>query len=386
MSPTELPVITDDVIDRLEAEVFRGIADERERVQRSRTRRRRTWIGVGAAAAIVAVAAVISPAVLGGLGGSAGSGVDQSAMEPGVGLMDAPVQGGDTLQGATIPGAGIAESAVDGDAARETAGEAGASTGRDIIATASASVRVDDVKVGADRVAAIAVDRGGYVESMSVGTDGSASIEGMDSSMIYPPQPEPGSGWITVRVPADDLQAAIDDLDALGEVSTVSITRSDVTDQTIDLRARVEATRASVERLTELMQQTGSVADLIAAEVALSDRQALLESYEQQLAQLEGQVAMSSLQVTLSTVTTPVKADPAGFGDGFVAGWNSLVAALNGVVVALGFLIPWLVVIAVVGLIVWGAILLVRRRRSAPQATAKSPAATDTASGERHDA
>ena len=58
---------------------------------------------------------------------------------------------------------------------------------------------------------------------------------------------------------------------------------------------------------------------------------------------------MSSLTVTLEPVTEPVEADPAGFTDGLTAGWNGLVATLNGIVIALGFLLPWLVVIAIAG-------------------------------------
>ena len=102
-----------------------------------------------------------------------------------------------------------------------------------------------------------------------------------------------------MRVPADELTGVVDELSALGEVTASSVNRQDVTEQTVDLRARIDAAQASVDRLTELMAQAGSVADLIAAESALAERQATLESYEQQLKSLEGQVAMSSLTVTL---------------------------------------------------------------------------------------
>ncbi|MFZ8393369.1 DUF4349 domain-containing protein, partial [Staphylococcus aureus] len=61
-------------------------------------------------------------------------------------------------------------------------------------------------------------------------------------------------------------------------------------------------------------------------------------------------------------------ADPAGFGDGLVAGWNGLIATLNGVVIGLGFLLPWIVVAAVVVLIVWGVRRIVRKRRGSHEA------------------
>jgi hypothetical protein len=127
----------------------------------------------------------------------------------------------------------------------------------------------------------------------------------------------------------------------------------------VDLRARVDAARASVKRLTELMSKSGSVADLIAAESALSERQAQLESYEQQLKSLDEQVAMSSIRVQLTERTTATAADPAGFGDGLLAGWNGLMVSLNALVVAFGFLLPWLVPIGVILLVIW----LIRRRR-----------------------
>ncbi len=138
-----------------------------------------------------------------------------------------------------------------------------------------------------------------------------------------------------------------------------STAKQDVTAVAIDLQARVDSTRASVERLTQLMAQSGSVSELIEAEVALTDRQAQLESYEQQLAALDDQVAMSSLQVQLTRAAAPTTAEPSGFGDGLLAGWNGLVVSLNALVIALGFLLPWLAVAAVVILVVW----LIRRAR-----------------------
>ena len=190
----------------------------------------------------------------------------------------------------------------------------------------------------------------------------------MDGSMIEPyPYPYPsrdGGGWITVRVPSAELDGALAALAGVGEVTASNLSRQDVTDQAVDLRARVSASEASVARLTELIAQAQSVADLIAAESALAERQATLESDRQQLEMLENQVALSTLSVQLMPDTPTVEADPAGFGDGIAAGWNGLVATLNGVVIALGFLLPWIAVLALGAAIVWGVVRLVRRARS----------------------
>ena len=194
------------------------------------------------------------------------------------------------------------------------------------------------------------------MESADIG-----SREGQtDASMPATPS-EPGSGWISIRIAADDLDEVLTALGDDGEVLRSSVSRQDVTSTAIDLRARIDAAQASVTRLTELMAKSGSVGDLIAAESALSERQALLESYQQQLKSLDEQVALSTVTVQLTERTTATEADPAGFGDGLLAGWNGLIVTLNGLVVALGFLLPWLVIAGAALLVIW----LIRRRRRA---------------------
>lgn len=344
-------------VDEIEDALFADIA--RERTVR-RARRRRVWLAGGSAAAVVVLAVVVAPTV-GGIvtaSGGASSSVDESAVAPAVGSGgDSPVR----LENGSAP-VPQQDGAFSGGAMTDQS-----TAGRDIITTASATVVVDDTSAAARAVGDAAVARGGYVESMSVGSSGAAPQVDPATGLVYTPgSPSPvapDTAWVTVRVPSAQLTAAIADLAAVGEVSSSSVNRQDVTEQTVDLKARIAATQASVDRLTQLMAQAVNVGDLIAAETALSERQATLESYQQQLASLQGMVDMSSLSVTLTPEVVAVEADPAGFGEGLAAGWNGLVATLNGVVVALGFLLPWVAVVAVAALIVWGVVRLVRRSR-----------------------
>ncbi len=145
--------------------------------------------------------------------------------------------------------------------------------------------------------------------------------------------------WITVRVPADQLTGAMDELVGAGDGGVVlhhAAGRHGAGDRPASAGRLLEA---SVARLTELMSKAGSVGDP-SQRRARSERQAELESYQQQLTSLEDQVALSSLTVSLVEKTERIEADPAGFGDGLVAGWNGLVATLNGLVIGVGFLLP----------------------------------------------
>lgn len=360
-TPEELPELSDDAVTRIEKAVFAQIAEERApgptatpAPARSRARRRRWLTGVGVAAAF-AVGVLVTPPILGVVGSGGAASTADGAGSPAV---DAPIPG------VAMPEQGVGDRSASLDSAAESSSLASgdvATTDREIIANANATLEVKDIADAADTIAALADEHGGYVESTEVGR--AQAVDGITEQAPA----DAGYGWISIRVPSADLPAVIEQLEASGEVVSSSISRQDVTDVAVDLRARVDATKASVQRLTELMAQSGSVSELIEAEVALTDRQAQLESYEQQLAALDDQVAMSSLQVQLTRTGTTTTADPAGFGDGVLAGWNGLIVSLNALVIAVGFLLPWIAVAGVVVLIVW---LLRRARRARREAAA----------------
>ncbi|WP_345750532.1 DUF4349 domain-containing protein [Microbacterium rhizophilus] len=351
-----LPEVSDETLAGIEDRVFRIIADERASRSTGARRRRRLWSGLGIAAAIVVVGAVVSPAVLQGIGGvtsAGGSAAESAPMPPGR---------GDTAQDADGGGAVEAPAAedADGDVDLFRSGqELSADRDREIVRTGSASVVVDDAAAAAEEITQLAAAHDGWVEQLSIGADQSfdPAKETVDTVWV----PDDG-GFVSIRVPSAELDPFMDALDDVGEVASSRVGTQDVTSQAVDLRARIDAARASVDRLTELLEESGSVGDLVQVESTLSQRQSELESLERQLESLEGQVAMSTLSVSLLREPPPVEPDPAGFGDGLETGWNGLLAVLNGLVIALGFVLPWAAVLAVAWLVVWGVLRFLHRR------------------------
>jgi hypothetical protein len=334
---------TAEQVDRIERGIVRDL--EFDRVRR-RARRRGGWAVAAAGVAVVALAALVSPVVLGGRG---------------VGVSSAPLSGSAPLDVQTQEGPIAAQDIAGAEGGRSAAADAG----REVSASGWLQVTVDDPEDAQQQITAIATAVQGYVSSSNMAESPVAT------DVVYP---VPAQSSVTVRVPADKLQDVIDQVSALGTVSASSVDRFDVTDQAVDLRARIAAQETSVARLTDLLAQSASVADLIAAESALADRQAALDADRQQLKMLEDQVTMSTLTVNLSPRDAAPQADPAGFGDGIAAGWAGLVATANGIVIGLGFLLPWLAVIAVAGVIVWAVrrVTPARRARRA-QSAARTP-------------
>ncbi len=346
----DLPVLQDSAVARIEAAVLHEISAEgRGRPKPApRARARRRWLtGAGIAAAFV-VGILVAPPIVSAVSGGAMSTAGSADTPTGIAVEDS--RGGAVEQ--SEPG-GLA------DTAESSALAPGAvdSADREIVSTAAATLEVKDIAAAATSITALAESYGGYVESTEIG------MSAVDDGVSDPAPADTGHGWIGIRVPSADLTAVMAALADSGDVLSSSVSRQDVTSTAVDLRARVDALKASVQRLTELMSQTGTVAELIEAEVALTDRQAQLEASQQQLAALDDQVAMSSLQVQL-TRSDPPAAAPAGFADGLVAGWNGLVASLNALIVALGFLLPWIAVGTVFVLV----LVLVRRARRARRA------------------
>ncbi|WP_459549384.1 DUF4349 domain-containing protein [Nocardia sp. X0981] len=193
---------------------------------------------------------------------------------------------------------------------------------------------------------------------------------------------EPHANLI-IRIPATETDAFIDGLGDLAEVTEISTSREDVTLQWQDLDARITALRASVDRLRDLMARAANTADLIAAEEALADRQAELDSLTGQRRYLDDQIALSTLVIDIGTVAEKSgDPGPSNFWDGVLDGWNSLLDWLKGAVVFAGQAVPWLVFVAVIGGIakVFAGLI---RRRSRQDDTAGRPAEprSETASG-----
>jgi hypothetical protein len=229
-------------------------------------------------------------------------------------------------------------------------------TERSIIRTAYVSMRVSDVTEAVADVRDLVARRKGIIsgESLSSGTPG-------------------GYATITAQVPAADLTAFLDEVGALGDVDTLDITAQDVTTQVIDLDARIAVLESSIARLNALLAEATRVEDIIAIEAELANRQAELDSLTSQRTYLADQVAMSTVTVTMSPITEIADVDMPGFLSGLQTGWSAFLALIGFAITAAGFLVPFVVVAAIVliPVTVW---LVGRSRRRAAAAGAMKDA------------
>jgi hypothetical protein len=181
---------------------------------------------------------------------------------------------------------------------------------------------------------------------------------------------------LTIRVPADRLDQLIDSIAGLGHVTHRTAQVVDATEDVVDLGARVASQRASVDRVRALLSQARSIGDVVAIESELTRREADLDSLTGRLAALKDQVALSTLTVDVDRAPT-AKTDnpqPTGFLAGLTAGWEGLQATASATGAVIGFLVPFLPVVALLLGLVWLGRRVARTRRT-PASGAEGPGA-----------
>ena len=224
------------------------------------------------------------------------------------------------------------------------ADESAASFEPDIIRTGYLSLSVDSPSETADQITDVVEAAGGRIASRS------------DYTPVDYGQP---SSYLEARIPYDVLDSTVETIQELGDVQEVSLNSVDVSLQKVDLDARIGVLEAAIERLNELLAEAASTSDLIAVESALSERQAELDSLQSQRDYLSDQTLFATLSISVITPANATPAEPDGFLDGIIRGWESVLAFFAGTIVWAGILVPWLGLAAVVIAI----ILLLRRLR-----------------------
>jgi hypothetical protein len=176
---------------------------------------------------------------------------------------------------------------------------------------------------------------------------------------------------MTIRVPSDRFEATMDRLAGLAvEVTNRSETADDVTEEYVDLEARLESLEAARQRLLDIMAEARSTKDLLEAEQQLTQREAEIESIKGRMQYLEQSARLSSISIELQPdiLSQPVSDQ-----------WRPASTARRAVEALLGGLrgfgdfaiffsiaiLPWLVA---VGLLVLAVVVLVRWRTRRSQA------------------
>lgn len=242
--------------------------------------------------------------------------------------------------------------------------QAPAVTKQAIISTGAVALESKDVAKARTQVQHITDKHSGQVTEQETGTDEDG---------------KPGHARMVLRIPSASFDEAMAEIEKLGTLVDSSTTATDVTTEVIDTDVRVKNARTSIERIRTLLTQAEKIGDVISIESELASREAELNSLLAQQAHLADQTSLSTITVSISRDgAAPAKGSDSGFLPGLSAGWDALRALGTWLATGAGVLIPWVPVIALVGVPIW---LLVRRRRATSAPAPATGAAAEAADG-----
>lgn len=251
---------------------------------------------------------------------------------------------------------------ADGDAAGQAAGGDGNGGGaeanvnhlqfqqRQLIRTGEIRLRVDDTEAASQAIRDMANDRNGFV------TASNRQVRERHNETW-------ATETIVIRVPSESFEPTVEAVEALGEVRNAETSTDDVTDQLVDIEARLKNLRAERDRLRALYEQANETQDVLAVQRELADVQEEIERLEARKQALERDVAFSTITVHLAE-DPPDSPEPepeaawyeTGLLTAFLDSVSGVMTTVRAIAVAAAYLAPYVLVFGtplVGGVVAW---------------------------------
>jgi hypothetical protein len=272
-----------------------------------------------------------------------------------------------TASGSGRSAAGQAAAEPFAGARKAASGAGGSATsllsaaGQSIIYTAHLTVDVRDASAAAAKAGAAASAAGGYTAG-----------EQARASQARPRQRPRVS--LTLKIPVAAYPATLRQLAGLGRQTALSQQSSDVTQQVADVNSRVASLRDAITQLRALLHRAGSVTSLLQVQNQIASDESDLEALLAQQRALDHETTYATVSMLLlGPVPHAAAAAPhhqRGFLGGLGAGWRGLGHAVAWLATALGLILPFAIVLALLGGLGYAGWHRYARRRTRPTETA----------------
>jgi hypothetical protein len=246
-------------------------------------------------------------------------------------MFEAPAPAADAAANAT--GAGFEPAAVE----------------RLVIQNADLSIVVIDPEAKMDEIAKMAEDMGGFVVSKNV-------YQTTTGNNLRVPE-----GNITVRVPAENLEQALEQIKADAvEVLNENRSGQDVTREYVDLQSRLKTHEQAAEQLSEILEQKTESEEVIEVFNQLVYHREQIEILKGQISYYEEAAALSAISVHVSAEETLQPLEIAGWRPAGVAR-DALQTLINFFEGFVNFLIWLVILILPAGLVILGLLWVLWR-------------------------
>ena len=198
---------------------------------------------------------------------------------------------------------------------------------RMLIKTGNLSMQVDDVKQSRKQIGDIANKFKAYISDERLDDYG----DRLNTSL-------------TIRVPSSSYDTLVALIEQIGKkTDSKSVNVQDVTEEYIDVEARLKTKKELEERYREILKQAHTVTDILSVESNLNNVRAEIESMEGRLKYLMSQVSFSTLNLNFYQRLSTDYGFGGKFADGLGNGWTNFLSFFIG----LANIWPFLILIGV---------------------------------------
>ena len=186
----------------------------------------------------------------------------------------------------------------------DKAGETTEAADRKIIRNAEITIEVPSTTDAQHQVASIAETHGGFVV-----TSEAKQRESND------PAQRTLDIKLVVRVPSNQFGRAFDEIKKLaGNTPSENVTSQDVTEDFIDLEARIKTQKALEVQFLEIMRQANKIADALEVQRQIAEVRTDIEKLEGRKRFLENRSSLSTINVNIQTPKPVITVTQSGFG------------------------------------------------------------------------
>lgn len=211
-----------------------------------------------------------------------------------------------------------------------------------IIRSASLGLNTTDFDTAYDDLRARCTQMGGWISYTSTNTNRSGLR----------------TAWLTLRIPADQLDAFLSTTGDVGRVVSSSESADDVTASYYDTAGRLASKQALLDRLLSLATDAADLADLLSLESKIAEVQLDIDRLRGNLNHTDSQVSFATVDITLAeeadadAMQVREKTLLERMVSAITVGWQGLISFLGDMLVFLVAALPALIVLAAVIVIV----------------------------------
>lgn len=171
------------------------------------------------------------------------------------------------------------------------------------------------------------------------------------------------SGYITIRIPSNKYNSALNRVKEMGTVKSTSSSGQDMTQEYTDLESRLKNYEVQEEVLRDLMKESKKVSDTLEVQIELSKVQGEIEVIKGRMQYLDELVSFSTIDVYFHE-PEPITVAGWGFVEALKRGLRGAVNVFNWLVVVIIITAPLWILIGIILIIVWQVIKARKRRRA----------------------